>query len=86
LIWRKPSNLTAIGAKGWRRAKGDANASASHKGSYFQRSIRTAGEALAKKIKMALVILYTTDPVQQDVYVQAATLKADICSKDGNIG
>ena len=42
---------------------------------YTQEEYRTATEALQKNKDGKLVILYTTDPVQQDAYVQAAAAK-----------
>ena len=42
---------------------------------YTQEEYRTATEALQKNKDGKLVILYTTDPVQQDAYVQAAVAK-----------
>ncbi len=42
---------------------------------YTQEEYRNATEALQKNKDGKLVILYTTDPVQQDAYVQAAAAK-----------
>ncbi len=70
LIMEAPSNSPQGGGQ-----KADAEASASGRKFYTLEEYRTATEALQKNKDGKLVILYTTDPIQQDAYVQAATGK-----------
>jgi molecular chaperone HtpG len=70
LIMETPSNSPEGGGQ-----KADAEASASGRKFYTLEEYRTATEALQKNKDGKLVILYTTDPIQQDAYVQAATGK-----------
>ncbi|MFY7651290.1 MAG: molecular chaperone HtpG, partial [Chitinophagaceae bacterium] len=54
---------------------------ATEKKFYTLEEYRTAAEALQKNKDGKLVILYTTDPVQQDAYIQAAKAKGYLVVK-----
>ena len=51
---------------------------------YTLEEYRAAAEGLQKNKDGKLTIIYTTNPVQQDAYVQAATAKGYKVVKDGN--